>query len=140
MRQNPIAAMHQLCPELGDRVQAIEVRQLAVVDRQIDVKEMPRRLRHAVIDPAVQVDDGGDSLVENWLPILDGCRKKQPAVVIYLHDFFEDAHDECDLDKKFPNLNRGIETHRQKSRPPWVFPGNFGKCATLPTVTRRTIE
>ena len=92
MHQNSIAAMIQLCAKLGHRVQPIQIGQLTIMNRQVDVQKMIGRLRHAVIDPAVKVNDGVDAAIENRLPILNRRRKKQPAIVIHLHDFFEHAH------------------------------------------------
>src|SRR5437016_2446534 len=91
MRQHAVAAPHQLGAELGDGVQAIQVRQFAVGDGKVDVKEFVGDFRHAVIDAAFEIDHGIDSAIEDRLPIGNGGGEVELSVVIHLNDVAEEV-------------------------------------------------
>ena len=86
-----MAFTDQLRPKRADRVEARHVRQLLVVDGEVDVQAAFRRRRNAFIEAGVHVDDGIDAEVGEGSPFADGGGDKQlslfvNAVEIDLHE------------------------------------------------------
>jgi hypothetical protein len=89
MAEHAVPVGDEASAQSSDGVQAIDVGQITVVDRQVDVKERIGGGGNAMIDVAVEIDDDGNAAVVHRLPVLDRAGKEQPASVIELHDLVE---------------------------------------------------
>src|SRR5437899_1527816 len=77
-----MSAANQLRAERADRVQAVKVRQLFVVDREVNVETAFGRRRDAFVETGVHVDDGVDAELRYRRPLTDRRRDEELAVVI----------------------------------------------------------
>lgn len=91
MGEHAMASANQVGTHICNRMQAIAVRHVAVVDGQIDVKEFVRGRRHAVIDIAFQINDDCDIQIVHRPPIKDDATDVKHARVVDLCDVIKHA-------------------------------------------------
>src|SRR2546423_3998889 len=73
---------NQLRAEVADGIEAVKVRQLLVVDREVDVQTTFGCRGNAFVETGIHVDDGVDAELRDRRPLADRRRDIEPAVVI----------------------------------------------------------
>src|SRR2546423_15703226 len=73
---------NQLRAEVADGIQAVKVRQLLVVDREVDVETTFGCRGNAFVETGVHVDDRVDAELRDRRPLADRRRDVELAVVI----------------------------------------------------------
>jgi hypothetical protein len=85
--QNAMVLPDERCAEGRDGIQFGEIRQVCVEDWEIDIEQMIRRGRNAVIKSTVEIDNGIDVVAIQNLPVRDRRRDEKKSLVVHLKQF-----------------------------------------------------
>src|SRR5581483_2264470 len=87
MRQHLVAAFDQAGPEPRDGVQLVQIGQVVIVDRKIEVERMVEHRRHAAVEVTFKVYYDRDAMLFDNFPLVHSGRKEQACSFIKLKDF-----------------------------------------------------
>jgi hypothetical protein len=92
MSEHPVAAAREFGTEPGHRMQPVQIGQLVVLDRQVNIEKLVEQFRNPVINAAFQVDHGVDPTIQNRFPVMDSGREEQASLVIHRNDLMKHVH------------------------------------------------
>jgi hypothetical protein len=87
VRQNTMALPDERCAEGRDGMQLSEIGQVLVEDWEIDIKQMIRRGRNAVIKCTVEIDNRIDFVAIHNPPVVNSWRDEKKSRVVHLNQF-----------------------------------------------------
>ena len=82
VRQNFLAVGHQSSPELRQRVQLVQIRQVLIVDGKVDIEHVIGNVWNAQVEITVQVYHRSNAMFLNRLPVIDRRGNKQLTLLI----------------------------------------------------------